>query len=159
MTILTYSVRQRPALCIFSPQEFELVVNVRSVLEKVTLKLISEGVTIWVKREEKHIIARGKTIKKQINPRSPCKNELFGKRCLYLNSNRKLHKGWGGPVGKPGHMICQSDFRWKRPCWLEHKIRNWRDFRGFRQTHWVCQSRWEMVPWTRRRETDRLRII
>lgn len=43
--------------------EFELVMKVRrSFLEKVMIKLISGGVTIWIKMEEKHIIARGKTI-------------------------------------------------------------------------------------------------
>lgn len=45
--------------------EFELIVEVRKgFLEKVMIKLISEGINTWVKREEKHILGRRKELLK-----------------------------------------------------------------------------------------------
>lgn len=57
--------------------EFEVVMEVKEgFLEKVMIKLISEGVNSWVKREEKHILGRRKELlknKQQTNQPVPAK--------------------------------------------------------------------------------------
>lgn len=50
----------------------------KGFLEKVIIKLIFKELNLWVKREEEHIIGKGKNLKtKQIKPVHVKSDELF----------------------------------------------------------------------------------